>query len=175
MQPSPLAFSHLKCLVSIAWGLTARGAMTSLKQRGQRLIGPGPVHHGDYPQALGVKPSKQLWYGFTPCRAGGDGGALVQRMAHCHYPELARYLASLAQLWPNSASAEATAVLVECPWGVMRLAQIGIPAVVLLGIPFSRTQVPHPTNRPYPRWRPDLDPHDLANLELSCRLLPLLP
>ena len=96
MHPSPLAFSHLKCLVSIARGLTVRGAMTSLKQRGQR-------------------------------------------------------------------------------WGVMRLAQIGIPAVALLGIPLFRTQVPHPTNRPYARWRPDLDPHDLANLELSCRLLPLLP
>ena len=31
--------------------------------------------------------------------------------------------------------------VVECPWGVMRLAQIGIPAVALLGIHLSRTQV----------------------------------
>ena len=31
--------------------------------------------------------------------------------------------------------------VVECPWGVMRLAQIGIPAVALLGIHLSRTQL----------------------------------
>ena len=72
--------------------------MTSLKQRGQRLLGPAPVHHAEHPQAFGVEPSKQLWYGFTPCRAGGDRVALVQRMDHRQYPELARYLASLAQL-----------------------------------------------------------------------------
>jgi len=31
-------------------------------------------------------------------------------------------------------------VVVECPWGVMRLAQLNIPAVALLGIHLSRTQ-----------------------------------
>jgi hypothetical protein len=31
--------------------------------------------------------------------------------------------------------------VVECPWGVMRLAQLGIPAVALLGIQLSRPQV----------------------------------
>ena len=31
--------------------------------------------------------------------------------------------------------------LVECPWAVMRLAQVGIPAVALRGIHLSRTQV----------------------------------
>ncbi len=72
--------------------------MTSLKQRGLPLIGPGPVHHGDHPQAFGLESSKQLWYGFIPCRVGGDPVALVQRMDHRQYPELARYLASLAQL-----------------------------------------------------------------------------
>jgi len=150
--------------------------MTSLKQRGQRLIGPGPVHHGDHPQAFVVDLANALlWHCFTRCRGGGNGVALVQRMDHCQYPELARYLASLDQLSPTSARAEVTAAVVECPWGVMRLAQIGIPAVALLGIPLSRTQVPHPTNRPDARWRPGLDPADLANLELSRRLLPLLP
>ena len=172
--------------------------------------------------------------------------ALVQRMDHCPYPEVARYLASLAQLPPTPARAEATRpdrayqsytrtlrldpyapllaekgictqtarhfeagayqgpgflqrcvairlhdpdglplgyagrrldpaqarqygkwkfppglpkrqilygfhrlrsrlpqglAVVECPWGVMRLAQIGIPAVALLGIHLSPTQL----------------------------------
>ena len=115
--------------------------MTSLKQHDQRLIGPGPVHHGDHPQAFVVDLAKALlWHCLTRCRGGGNVLALVQRMDHCPYPELARYLASFAQLWPASARAEATAA-VECPWGVMRLAQIGIPAVALLGIHLSRTQV----------------------------------
>jgi hypothetical protein len=37
--------------------------------------------------------------------------------------------------WPQGLA------VVECPWGVMRLAQIGIPAVALLGIHLSRTQL----------------------------------
>ena len=31
--------------------------------------------------------------------------------------------------------------VVECPWSVMRLAQLGIPAVALLGIHLSATQL----------------------------------
>jgi DNA primase len=34
-----------------------------------------------------------------------------------------------------------TAVVVECPWGVMRLAQLDIPAVALLGIHLSAAQL----------------------------------
>lgn len=34
-------------------------------------------------------------------------------------------------------------VVVECPWGVMRLAQIGVPAVALLGISLSDIQLLH--------------------------------
>ncbi len=246
MHPSHLAFSHLKRLVSIERVLTARGVMTSLKRRGQRLIGPCPVHHGDHPQAFVVDRAKDLWHCFTRCRGGGDVVELVRRMDHCPYPEVARYLAALAQVSPTPARAEARApdrayqpytrqlrlnphapllaekgiwaqtarhfeagayqgpgflegcvairlhdpdgrpigyagrrldpqqirqcgkwkfppglpkreilygfhritsrlhqglAVVECPWGVMRLAQIGIPGVALLGIHLSRTQV----------------------------------
>jgi DNA primase len=246
MPSSSLAFSHLKRLVSIEQVLTARGMIASLKPHGQRLIGPCPVHHGDHPQAFVVDLAKDLWYCFTRCRGGGDVVALVQRMDHCPYPEVARYLASLAQLSPTPPRAEARAperayrpytrelrldphapllalkgiraqtarhfeagayqgpgflagclairlhdphgcpigyagrrldpvqarhygkwkfppglpkrellygfhhlpsplpqglAVVECPWGVMRLAQIGIPAVALLGIHLSRPQV----------------------------------
>jgi len=312
MHPSHLAFSHLKRLVSIARVLTARGVIASLKQRGQRLIGPCPVHHGDHPQAFVVDRAKDLWHCFTRCRGGGDVVELVRRMDHCPYPEVARYLAALAQVSPTPAKAEARAprrayqpytqtlrldprapllaqkgiwaqtarhfeagayqgpgflqgclairlhdpdgrpigyagrrldpqqirqygkwkfppglpkrellygfhritsrlhqglVVVECPWSVMRLAQIGIPAVALLGIHLSRPQAEllprtsrivlmldgDPAGRsasgqiadtlnpytPLPVHRidlpPGLDPDDLDDLELSRRLLPLLP
>ncbi|MCP4381692.1 MAG: toprim domain-containing protein [Hyphomicrobiales bacterium] len=246
MHPSTLAFSHLKHRVSIEQVLTARGMMTALKQRGQRLIGPCPVHRGDHPQAFVVDLSKDLWHCFTQCRGGGDVVDLVRRMDHSRYPDVARYLASLAQVLPTPARAEVNSparpyrpytrnlrlnphapllvekgiraqtarrfeagayhgpgflkgcvavrlhdpegrpigyagrrldprlaeqygkwkfpsglpkrdilygfhriasrlrqriAVVECPWGVMRLAQIGIPAVALLGIALSHTQL----------------------------------
>jgi DNA primase len=245
MPPSSLAFSHLKRLVSIERVLSARGVIASLTPRGQRLIGPCPVHHGDHPQAFVVDRTKDLWYCFTRCLGGGDVVELVRRMDHCPYPDVARYLASLVQVAPTPARTKATRpdrayqpytrtlrldphasllaekgiwtqtarhfeagayqgpgflagcvairlhdpdgrpigyagrrldpaqarqygkwkfppglpkrellygfhrlpsrlqqglALVECPWGVMRLAQIGIPAVALLGIHLSRTQ-----------------------------------
>ena len=246
MHPAHLAFSHLKRLVSIEQVLTARGVIASLTQRGQRLIGPCPVHHGDHRQAFVVDLAKDLWYCFTRCRGGGDVVELVRRMDHCPYPDVARYLASLVQVAPTPARTKATRpdrayqpytrelrldphapllaekgiwaqtarhfeagayhgpgflagcvairlhdpdgapigyagrrldpaqarqygkwkfppglpkrdilygfhritsrlqqglALAECPWGVMRLAQIGIPAVALLGIHLSRTQL----------------------------------
>ena len=312
MHPPHLAFSHLKRLVSIERVLTARGVIASLKPRGQRLIGPCPVHHGDHPQAFVVDRAKDLWHCFTRCRGGGDVVELVRRMDHCQYPEVARYLAALAQIWPTPARAEARApdrayqpytrqlrlnphapllaekgicaqtarhfeagayqgpgflegciairlhdpdgrpigyagrrldpaqarqygkwkfpsglpkrqilygfhriasrlhralVVVECPWGVMRLAQISIPAVALLGIHLSGSQLQLLRRTPLivlildgdqagrsasrqiaatlnrytrtPVHRIDLpqglDPDDLDDLELSRRLLPLLP
>jgi DNA primase len=246
MHPSHLAFSHLKRLVRIEQVLTARGVIASLKRRGQRLIGPCPVHHGDHPQAFVVDRVKDLWYCFTRCRAGGDVRELVRRLDHCSYPDVARYLASLADISPTPPRAQPRApdrayqaytrelrlnphapllvhkriwvqtarhfeagayqgpgflggcvairlhdpqgrplgyagrrldpqqiiqsgkwkfpprlpkreilygfhritsrlqqglAVVECPWGVMRLAQIGIPAVALLGVQLSRTQL----------------------------------
>lgn len=35
---------------------------------------------------------------------------------------------------------DAAVIVTECPWGVMRLAQIGVPAVALLGTALSETQ-----------------------------------
>ena len=108
MPSSSLAFSHLKRLVSIEQVLSARGMLASLRQRGQRLIGPCPVHHGDHPQAFVVDRAKDLWYCFTRCRGGGDVVELVRRMDHCPYPDVARYLASLVQVAPTPARARAT-------------------------------------------------------------------
>jgi DNA primase len=71
------------------------------------LIGPCPVHHGDHPQAFVVDLAKDLWYCFTHCRGGGDVVELVRRMDHCPYPDVARYLASLADLPPTRTRGEA--------------------------------------------------------------------
>jgi len=52
MSPPVLTFSHLKRSVSIETVLNAEGLTTVLKQRGQQLVGPCPVHGGDNPHAF---------------------------------------------------------------------------------------------------------------------------
>ena len=51
MSPPVLTFSHLNRTVSIETELNAEGLATSLKRRGQRLVGPCPVQGGDTPHA----------------------------------------------------------------------------------------------------------------------------
>jgi DNA primase len=100
MCPTTLAFSQLKRNVSIKTVLTAEGLAASLKRRGQRLVGPCPVHGGDNPQAFVVDLARDLWYCFTRCQGGGDVVELVRRMHHLGYRQSARYLATLAQAPP---------------------------------------------------------------------------
>ncbi len=97
MYPPSLAFSHLKRTVSIETVLTANGLAASLKRRGQRLVGPCPVHGGDNPKAFVVDLARNLWYCFTRCRGGGDVVELVRRMYRLDYRQSAHYLATLAQ------------------------------------------------------------------------------
>lgn len=97
MHPPFIAFSYLKRTVSIETVLTAKGLAKSLKRRGQRLVGPCPVHGGDNPQAFVVDLARDLWYCFTRCQGGGDVVELVHRMHHVGYRQCAHYLATLAQ------------------------------------------------------------------------------
>jgi len=97
MSPPVLTFSHLKRTVSIETVLNAEGLATSLKRRGQRLVGPCPVHGGDNPHAFVVDLTKDLWYCFTRCQGGGDVVELVRRMHRIGYRQCAHYLATLAQ------------------------------------------------------------------------------
>ena len=83
MSPPALAFSDLKRSVSIATVLTAEGLATSLKRRGQRLVGPCPVHGGDNPQAFVVDLDRDLWYCFTRCQGGGDVVELAHTLWSC--------------------------------------------------------------------------------------------
>jgi len=246
MDSTRLSFRHLKKLVSIERVLEQQGLLGHMRQRGESLVGPCPVHGGDNPNAFVVHRTRNLWRCFTGCQAGGDVVELVRRLLSLSYRDTAHYLARLADgLAPVSAPTrgeqqprrfrpfrrrleldchapllrakgiqpetarrfeagayhgpgflegcvglrlhdphgrplgyagrrldphEATrfgkwkfprglpkgellyglhrlgqpspgVVLVECPWGVMRLAQLGIPALGLLGVHLSSHQL----------------------------------
>ena len=66
-----LSFEKIKQSVSIACILADKHCDTLLIQKGHRLIGPCPIHHGDNPQAFVMDLRLNLWYCFTQCQAGG--------------------------------------------------------------------------------------------------------
>jgi len=237
-------FRQLKRIVSIEHVLQTVGFLEHLKRRGNKLVGPCPIHHGDNPNAFIVDLERNIWHCFTRCRGGGDLIDFIRHLYEIPYSEVSRYLLSLNQsiLIESSANlgesqcfkpfvkkiqleakccfldkkgiTEKTAktmetgvyngkgflencvavrihdndgqplgyagrrlqthmtckhgkwkfpprlpkkqilynfhrirhllnrglVLVECPWGVMRLLQLGIPAVALLGVTVSTKQ-----------------------------------
>ena len=108
MIATHLDFKLLKQTVSISQVLAAKGLTNHFKKRGDKLIGPCPIHGGDNPSAFVVSISKNLWYCFSGCRAGGDVVDFVRRLDRLSYRETAlrlASLASLASLSPPSASA----------------------------------------------------------------------
>lgn len=102
MLPTHMRFAYLKRAVSIASLLADKGLIPHFKKRGDQLFGPCPVHGGDNPSAFVVTLSKNLWYCFTGCNAGGDIVQLVQLLDHGTYAQTAEYLASLANRPPIS-------------------------------------------------------------------------
>ena len=93
-----LDFKTLKQTVSITQVLAAKGLIDYFKQRGDRLIGPCPIHGGDNPSAFVVSISKNLWHCFSVCQAGGDVIELVRHLDRLSYSETAERLASLASM-----------------------------------------------------------------------------
>lgn len=89
-------FRLLKQSVTIHQVLDDRGLGQKLRRRGDRLIGPCPVHHGDNPNAFVVSLSRNLWYCFSRCAKGGDVIDLVRQLDNATYQQAAAYLASLA-------------------------------------------------------------------------------
>ena len=100
MIPPHLLFRSLKRRVSIEQLLQANGCLAAMKRRGDRLVGPCPLHQGDNPRAFVVSLPKNLWYCFTGCRAGGDVVELARRLLGLSYWETAQYLDSLARNSP---------------------------------------------------------------------------
>lgn len=95
MSHSGLCFKQLKQLVTIEHVLASRGLLTQLTRRGDRLVGPCPVHGGDNANAFVVHLAKNVWHCFTRCGGGGDVVKLVRRIARTDYRGAALYLASL--------------------------------------------------------------------------------
>lgn len=85
---------ELKRIVTIERFLQERGIQ--LRQRGDRLVGPCPLHGGDNQNAFVVSPDKNLWYCFTGCSSGGDIVELVRRLDGSDYRHAAIELARIA-------------------------------------------------------------------------------
>ena len=88
----------LKHNISIEQLLAARGIV--LRRRGDRLVGPCPLHGGDNPTAFVVSRSKNLWYCFTACNAGGDVVELLRRLDGLSYRQVAEQLERLYTRMP---------------------------------------------------------------------------
>ena len=81
--------------MSIEQVLECRGLLDALTRRGDRLVGPCPVHGGDNRTAFVVDCRRGWWRCFSGCD-GGDVVELVRRLDHCGYAQAARTLAGLA-------------------------------------------------------------------------------
>jgi DNA primase len=95
-----LDFRELKARVAIEHVLADLGLRSRFIIRGDKLVGPCPLHRGDSNTAFVVSRTRNLWYCFTRCRCGGDVIDLVRHLRGSSYPDTARYLASLAGLPP---------------------------------------------------------------------------
>ncbi len=70
-------FREIRARISIADVLARYYRIENLKQVGQTLVGPCPVHNGDSARAFHVDLDKNLWHCFTGCKNGGNQLDLV--------------------------------------------------------------------------------------------------
>lgn len=94
-----MKLSELRQLVSIEQVLEQRGLMDGLRLRGQRLVGPCPLHGGDNPTAFAADITRGLWICHTRC-GGGDIVELLRRLDGVSYAEVARTLSISAHRLP---------------------------------------------------------------------------
>jgi DNA primase len=97
-----LDFQRLKPLVPITALLDDLGLLSSFVQKGARLIGPCPLHHGSGRASFVVHLDRNLWYCFSDCKTGGDIVSLAQKLLNLGFLDTARYLAALIQAHPSS-------------------------------------------------------------------------
>ncbi len=96
-----ITLKQLKERVPIKTVLSDKGLMTHLRRRGQRLVGPCPVHGGDNPQAFVVDCSRNLWHCFTHCQGGGDVVELLRRLDNSSYRQIRTYLMAMIGTFPT--------------------------------------------------------------------------
>ncbi len=73
-------FAALKRNVSFLTILEHYGLVDSFKRKGNELIGPCPIHHGDSPTAFHINLKKGAYNCFTGCKSGGNILSFVARM-----------------------------------------------------------------------------------------------
>ena len=96
-----LDFGYLKSVISLEQVLAAKQLLDRFCSRGDSLVGPCPLHHGDNPHAFVISRHKNLWYCFTRCARGGDVIDFVRLHDGRSYRETALWLASLAGQAPT--------------------------------------------------------------------------
>jgi DNA primase len=97
MTIDTLDFQALKRF-SIEQLLHERGLLDQCRIRGNHITGPCPVHGGDNPNAFVVTRSRNLWYCFSRCQAGGDVIDLLARLEAVDRITAARKLAGIVPL-----------------------------------------------------------------------------
>jgi DNA primase len=95
------SFRHLKAKVGIGAILSHYRLDLHLKQRGDQLFGPCPLHGGDNQTAFRVDLRRGLWRCFTAC-GGGDQVELIRKIERCSFREAARHLQHLAAALPKT-------------------------------------------------------------------------
>ena len=73
-------FAALKRNVSFLTILEHYGLVKQFKRKGDKLIGPCPIHHGDSPTAFHIDLKKGAYNCFTGCKSGGNILSFVARM-----------------------------------------------------------------------------------------------
>ncbi len=94
-------FAQLKSVISLEQVLAAKDLLGHFRSRGDNLVGPCPLHHGDNPNAFVISRHKNLWYCFTRCGRGGDLIDFVRLHDGCSFREVALWLASLVPQFPR--------------------------------------------------------------------------
>jgi DNA primase len=72
MNSKFVGFDVLKRSVSMAQVLDRYGLMEKLRQRGDRMNGPCPLHRGHNPEQFRVDLTRGCWICFGDCQAGGS-------------------------------------------------------------------------------------------------------
>lgn len=91
-----MSWKDWKVRLSIEQLLLAIGHLERMRSRGERLIGPCPVHHGDNENAFHIDCRRNLWHCFTGCATGGDSIALAWHLCGRSWPRTAQWLGQLS-------------------------------------------------------------------------------
>ncbi len=128
--------------IPISSVLQAAGALAGLRRRGDRLVGPCPIHGGDNPTAFSVDLRLNRWYCFTGCSTGGDVVDLVCRLHRVGLREAAPLLRGMPATLPEFAPSSRTSTPTFRPFRRSIPLNPDCDLLRTKGI-WSRTAVPH--------------------------------